>query len=344
MDRIRVDLDRRIGTIDRDVFGGFVEHLGRCVYGGIYEPGSPRGGLTACARMCSRPSRRLRYANIRYPGGNYVSAYRWLDGVGPVEDRPGRYDPAWDSIEPNTFGTNEFIGFCRQVGRRAVPRRQLRRWGHARGPRLGGVLQRHPADRVGQAARAARLPELPSVRYWGIGNEVDGPWQVGLQDRRRVRPRLHRVRQGHALGGPRHQARGLSGVALGGRCRRADPAAPRAGRRPHRLPLDPLVRGQPGRRRARLPRDLGADRGAARASWRGSRPRSRSCATQREDPSPSRWTSGTPGTRPRRMRATRTSTGSRRSTTWQTRWSWPCTSMPSSATPGPYVWPTSPSW
>ena len=181
LDRIRLDLDQRIGTIDRNIFGGFVEHLGRCVYGGIYEPGSPRAASDGLRSDVLEASGRLRYSNIRYPGGNYVSAYRWRDGVGPVEERPGRYDPAWNSVEPNTFGTNEFIGFCRQLA--AEPYlvvncgdgdlREARDWvEYCNGTQptaLAKLREQHG------------FPEPHRVRLWGIGNEVDGPWQVGFK-------------------------------------------------------------------------------------------------------------------------------------------------------------------
>jgi alpha-L-arabinofuranosidase len=181
LDRISLDLDRRIGDIDRNVFGGFVEHLGRCVYGGISEPGSPRSGPDGLRKDVLEAAARLRYSNIRYPGGNYVSAYRWRDGVGPVGDRPGRYDPAWDSVEANTFGTNEFIGFCRALA--AEPYLVVN---------CGDGEMREARDWVEycngtQPTALAKLrathgfPEPHRVKYWGIGNEVDGPWQVGYK-------------------------------------------------------------------------------------------------------------------------------------------------------------------
>jgi alpha-N-arabinofuranosidase len=181
VDRISVDLDRRIGSIDRNVFGGFVEHLGRCVYGGIYEPGSPRAGADGLRTDVLEAARRLRYANVRYPGGNFVSAYRWRDGVGPVEERTARYEPAWDAVEPNSFGTNEFIGFCRQLG--AEPYLVVN---------AGDGDMREARDWVEycngtQATAPVRLRQAHGfdaphgVKYWGIGNEVDGPWQVGYK-------------------------------------------------------------------------------------------------------------------------------------------------------------------
>lgn len=181
MNRIKVDLERRIGTIDRNIFGGFVEHLGRCVYGGIYEPGSPRSGPDGLRRDVLEAARRQRYSNIRYPGGNYVSAFRWRDGVGPVEERPARMEPAWNAVEPNTFGTNEFIGWCRQLG--AEPylvvncgdgdMREARDWVEY----CNGTLPTALVKLRGQHG----FPEPHKVRYWGIGNEVDGPWQVGFK-------------------------------------------------------------------------------------------------------------------------------------------------------------------
>jgi alpha-N-arabinofuranosidase len=179
MNRIKVDLERRIGSIDRNILGGFVEHLGRCVYGGIYDPDSPHAGPDGLRQDVLAAARRQRYTNIRYPGGNFVSAYRWRDGVGPVEDRPARMEPAWNAIEPNSFGTNEFIGFCRGLG--AEPylvvncgdgdMREARDWVEY----CNGTL---PTALVKERERHG-YPEPHKVRYWGIGNEVDGPWQVG---------------------------------------------------------------------------------------------------------------------------------------------------------------------
>lgn len=181
MERISVDLGRRLGPIDRNVFGGFVEHLGRCVYGGIHEPGSPRSGSDGLRTDVLEAARRLRYANVRYPGGNFVSAYRWRDGVGPIEERPARYEPAWDAVEPNTFGTNEFIAFCRRLG--AEPylvvnagdgdMREARDWVEY----CNGTKPTAPV----RLRQSHGFAEPHRVRYWGIGNEVDGHWQVGYK-------------------------------------------------------------------------------------------------------------------------------------------------------------------
>jgi alpha-L-arabinofuranosidase len=181
MDRIVIDPGQRIASIDRNIFGGFVEHLGRCVYGGIFEPGSPLSGPDGLRTDVLEASRRLRYSNIRYPGGNFVSAYRWRDGVGPLEDRPVRSDPAWHATDPNTFGTNEFIGFCRALG--AEPyfvvnagdgeMREARDWVEYCNGTTSTALTRLRAEHG--------FPEPHRIRYWGIGNEVDGAWQVGFK-------------------------------------------------------------------------------------------------------------------------------------------------------------------
>jgi alpha-L-arabinofuranosidase len=181
VNRIKVDLDRTIADIDRNVFGSFVEHLGRCVYGGIHDPASPLADPNGLRSDVRAAIERLRPSNIRYPGGNFVSGYRWRDGVGPPDDRPPRQDLAWASVEPNTFGTNEFIRFCRTVG--AEPYlvvncgdgdlREARDWvEYCNGTR----------DTALARLRAAHgFPEPHRVRYWGIGNEVDGHWQVGAK-------------------------------------------------------------------------------------------------------------------------------------------------------------------
>jgi alpha-N-arabinofuranosidase len=181
VNRIAIDLAQRVGSIDRNIFGGFVEHLGRCVYEGIFDPGSPLSRSDGLRTDVLEAARRLAYSNIRYPGGNFVSAYRWRDGVGPIEERPVRSDPAWDAVDPNTFGTNEFIGFCRALG--AEPyfvvnagdgdMREARDWVEYCNGTTPTALTR---------LRAAHgFAEPHRIRYWGIGNEVDGAWQVGFK-------------------------------------------------------------------------------------------------------------------------------------------------------------------
>ena len=104
-----------IADVPARLFGSFVEHMGRCVYGGIFQPGHPASGVDGFRADVLRLTRELGISVVRYPGGNFVSGYRWEDGVGPGEQRPVRLDLAWRSIERNTFGLNEFMAWTRQA-------------------------------------------------------------------------------------------------------------------------------------------------------------------------------------------------------------------------------------
>jgi alpha-N-arabinofuranosidase len=103
------------GQIDRRLFGAFLEHLGRAIYTGVYEPGSPLADKNGFRRDVVSEVAGLGVPIMRYPGGNFVSGYNWLDGVGPKKNRPTVLERAWNSLETNQFGTNEFIQWCRLV-------------------------------------------------------------------------------------------------------------------------------------------------------------------------------------------------------------------------------------
>jgi alpha-N-arabinofuranosidase len=127
LNSIKIDLDCRLGSIDRAIFGGFAEHVGRCIYGGIYEPDSPYADETGLRSDVLAALRRMQMPVIRYPGGNFVSGYRWRDGVGPRNERPRRLDLAWGTVETNQFGTDEFVEFCRAIGSSTVTARRIPR-------------------------------------------------------------------------------------------------------------------------------------------------------------------------------------------------------------------------
>ena len=114
--KVLLDRNFTIGRVDPRLFGAFVEHLGRGVYGGIYEPGHPSADKRGFRRDVLDLVKELGPTIIKYPGGNFVSTYRWEDGVGPVGERPKRLNHVWQSVEPNAFGTNEFIDWCRLAG------------------------------------------------------------------------------------------------------------------------------------------------------------------------------------------------------------------------------------
>jgi len=114
--RVYVDPAQKIASLDRKVFRSFIEHLGRSVYEGIYEPGSKLADANGFRKDVLEEVKKMGVPIIRYPGGNFVSGYNWLDGVGPKGTRPVVLDKAWNTIEPNQFGTNEFMQWCRLAG------------------------------------------------------------------------------------------------------------------------------------------------------------------------------------------------------------------------------------
>jgi alpha-N-arabinofuranosidase len=161
------------------MFGGFIEHLGRCIYGGIFEPGSPLADEHGFRRDVLDAARQLHMPLLRWPGGNFVSGYHWTDGIGPVDRRPKRLDLAWHAVEPNFFGTDEFIEYCRaldvepyiclNMGTGTLD--EARAWVEY----SNGVSDTYWAN----LRRANGHPEPYGVRYWGLGNEMYGAWQIG---------------------------------------------------------------------------------------------------------------------------------------------------------------------
>ena len=139
-----------VGKTDPRLFGSFVEHLGRCVYGGIFEPGHPTADDEGFRQDVLELVRELGVTVIRYPGGNFVSGYNWEDGVGPLDKRPRRRELAWFSTETNAFGTNEFMAWCAKAGSGTDDGREPRHERRGRSPGAAGILQRrkrHGAQR-----------------------------------------------------------------------------------------------------------------------------------------------------------------------------------------------------
>lgn len=176
---VRVNRSDVIGETHRRLFGAFIEHLGRCVYGGIFEPGHPtateqgfRGDVLALVRE-------LAPTIMRYPGGNFVSGYNWEDGVGPVEKRPRRLDLAWLSTEPNAFGTNEFIDWCRLADIEPMLAANLGTRGPDEARQLVEYCNHPSGTELSDRRRAHGWEEPHGVKFWCLGNEVDGPWQMG---------------------------------------------------------------------------------------------------------------------------------------------------------------------
>jgi alpha-N-arabinofuranosidase len=167
-----------IGEVDKRIYGSFIEHLGRAVYGGIYEPGHPEADERGFRKDVIGLVRELGVPIVRYPGGNFVSGYNWEDGVGPVEKRPVRQDLAWMSLEPNTIGTNEFAEWARRAGTEVMMAVNL----GTRGPDAARNLVEYcnfPKGTAWSDLRRSHGHEAPhNIKLWCLGNEMDGPWQI----------------------------------------------------------------------------------------------------------------------------------------------------------------------
>ena len=180
-DRVRILLDSRrtIAPLDKRVFGSFLEHLGRAIYGGIYEPGSALSDSRGFRKDVLEQIRDMAVPIIRYPGGNFVSGYNWLDGVGPVANRPRVLDKAWNSVNSNRFGTNEFMTWCKAAGTEPLMAVNL---GTGTPEQAAALLEYCNIDRGTEWSELRRkhgVAEPYKVKRWCLGNEMDGPWQVG---------------------------------------------------------------------------------------------------------------------------------------------------------------------
>ncbi|KAB5586024.1 alpha-N-arabinofuranosidase [Coniochaeta sp. 2T2.1] len=165
---IDVDVSRRLSKIDPMTYGGFTEHMGRCIYGGIYEPGSPLSDEHGYRTDVLSALRELDVPVIRYPGGNFIATYHWEDAIGPKDQRPKRPELAWLGVEPNTFGTDEFMHWLSVLSEGREQRALA--WVEY----CNGTRDTYWANK----RRENGHPEPYNVKYWALGNEVWGPWQV----------------------------------------------------------------------------------------------------------------------------------------------------------------------
>jgi len=170
--------DFAIGTTDPRLFGAFIEHLGRCVYGGIFEPGHPTADKNGFRGDVLALVRELAPTIMRYPGGNFVSGYDWEDGVGPVAQRPRRLDLAWMSTETNAFGTNEFIDWCRAADIEPMLAVNLGTRGADAARHLVEYCNHPSGTSLSDLRRTHGWPRPHGVKFWCLGNEMDGPWQM----------------------------------------------------------------------------------------------------------------------------------------------------------------------
>jgi len=168
----RADMDRRL-------LGAFLEHLGRAIYTGVYEPGSPLADANGFRKDVAAEIKGLDVPIMRYPGGNFVSGYNWLDGVGPKEKRPTVLERAWNSLETNQFGTDEFIQWCKLVGTEPLLGFNLGTGTPEQAVAYVEYCNVDKGTKWSELRRQHGYEEPHNVRYWCLGNEMDGPWQMG---------------------------------------------------------------------------------------------------------------------------------------------------------------------
>ena len=177
--KLILDKDYVISPIDKRIYGNFVEHLGRCVYTGIYEPGHPQADAEGFRKDVLDLVKRLNVPIVRYPGGNYVSGFRWEDAIGPKEKRPKRLDLAWKTTEPNEVGIHEFASWAKKANTSIMYSVNL----GTRGPADAQHIVEYANHKGGSAWSDLRIKNGAKdpfgIKLWCLGNEMDGPWQMG---------------------------------------------------------------------------------------------------------------------------------------------------------------------
>jgi alpha-N-arabinofuranosidase len=180
--RIKLDADRVKGEIDNLIYGNFIEHLGRCIEGGVFDEKSPLSDANGYRKDVADATRKLQVSILRWPGGNFASGYHWEDGIGPRDQRPVRLELAWGTTENNRFGTHEFLNYAEMLGTQPYICVNLGTgtWDEAKfwveytnlegGTRYSDLRNKNGREKPWR------------VTYWGLGNEMDGPWQMGYKN------------------------------------------------------------------------------------------------------------------------------------------------------------------
>jgi len=177
--RIKIDLDRTVGEVSPLLFGNFAEHLGRMIYGGIYDEGNSLSDERGFRLDVLEAVKGLNVSILRWPGGNFVSSYNWQDGIGPKDQRPVRAELAWHDLETNRFGTDEFLAYAEEIGAEPYIAVNLG-LGTLDDARYWVEYTNESRPTYWAEKRRANGQDEPwGVQYWGLGNEIDGPWQLG---------------------------------------------------------------------------------------------------------------------------------------------------------------------
>lgn len=177
--KVIVDRDFQVSRIDKRIYGSFIEHLGRAVYEGIYQPGSKFADEEGFRKDTLELVRELNVPIVRYPGGNFVSGYRWEDGVGPKENRPARLEPAWSVVETNEVGLGEFSNWADKAGTQVMMAVNLGTRGIQEAADLLEYCNLDKGTRMSELRKQHGREKPYGFKLWCLGNEMDGPWQIG---------------------------------------------------------------------------------------------------------------------------------------------------------------------
>jgi len=177
--RIHIDPERVIGAVDPKLYGNFTEHLGRCIEGGIFEEGSPLSDSNGYRRDVLQAARDLHVTLLRWPGGNFSSNYRWRDGIGPRDQRPKRLEMAWHTVEDNRFGTHEFLNYAELLDTEPYICVNFGTGSWVEAQQWVEYCNRTEDTEMAELRKKNGREKPWKVKYWGLGNEMDGPWQMG---------------------------------------------------------------------------------------------------------------------------------------------------------------------
>ena len=171
-----LDSAYRVASVDKRIFGSFIEHLGRAVYDGIYQPGNPLSDEDGFRRDVMELVRELQVPIVRYPGGNFVSSFEWEDSVGPVERRPRRLELAWQALETNEIGINEFARWARKVNADVMMGVNLGTRGMTDACNLLEYCNFAGGTKYSDLRISHGVKEPHRIKVWCLGNEMDGAW------------------------------------------------------------------------------------------------------------------------------------------------------------------------
>lgn len=181
MKKVRVvsNIEFQVDQIDERIYGSFLEHMGRVIYTGVYEPGHPCADEKGFRRDVIEAVKNLGITQIRYPGGNFVSCYHWEDGVGPKSERPRKLELAWKAIETNQFGTNEFMEWIHETGAEPMLAVNLGTRGIEDAVNYLEYCNFPGGTEYSDLRKSHGVEKPYHVKTWCLGNEMDGPWQIG---------------------------------------------------------------------------------------------------------------------------------------------------------------------